>query len=88
MWLLQVASPNGRIARWQCLVSEFDFDISHIPGSANVVADFLSRMKIRRETEIDLDDLTDAIEKRERIPLLTPVSHKLTARLVQCIKLP
>lgn len=44
LWLLQVATPNGRIARWQTLLAEYYFNIKHIPGKTNVVADFLSRM--------------------------------------------
>ena len=44
VWLLQVASPVGRIARWQTILSEYNFSVSHIPGKENVVADFLSRL--------------------------------------------
>ena len=55
VWLLQVASPVGKIARWQTILSEYDFSISHIPGKDNIVADYLSRMKAQKENEIDLD---------------------------------
>ena len=30
-------------ARWQALLSNFDFDIEHIKGSTNSLPDFLSR---------------------------------------------
>ena len=55
VWLLQVATPNGRIARWQTLLAEYDFDIKHIPGKTNVVADFLSRMADLRKSEVEFD---------------------------------
>ena len=62
VWLLQVATPNGRIARWQTLLAEYDFTIKHISGKTNVVADFLSRMADLRESEIDLmDPLIDVV---------------------------
>lgn len=59
VWLLQIASPNGRIARWQTLMSEYDFTITHIPGKDNIIADFMSRMKALRDTEIELIDPRD-----------------------------
>jgi hypothetical protein len=34
---------NARQARWMALLSEFDFEIKHIKGKENRVADALSR---------------------------------------------
>jgi hypothetical protein len=34
---------NARQARWMALLSEFDFEIKHIKGKKNKVADALSR---------------------------------------------
>ena len=34
---------KGRLARWALALQEFDFDISHIKGTNNFLADFLSR---------------------------------------------
>jgi hypothetical protein len=34
---------NARQARWMALLSEFDFEIKHIKGKENWVADALSR---------------------------------------------
>jgi hypothetical protein len=34
---------NARQARWMALISEFDFEIKHIKGKENRVADALSR---------------------------------------------
>ena len=61
VWLLKIATPNSRIARWQTLLSEYDFEVSHIPGRHNTVADFLSRMKQERETEFESPNDCDLI---------------------------
>ena len=45
VWLLSKATPSGRIARWQTLLSEYDFNVTYLPGKENPVADFLSRMR-------------------------------------------
>ena len=34
---------NGRKARWMAFLSEFDFEVKHIKGKENMVADALSR---------------------------------------------
>ena len=36
-------SQDGRVARWRLALQEYDFIVSHIPGSTNVIADALSR---------------------------------------------
>ena len=36
-------SINSRVCRWSLMLQQFNFVITHIKGSANVVADFLSR---------------------------------------------
>lgn len=42
-WLFQVKSPNSRLIRWKMLLAGYDFEILHIKGKDNVVADCLSR---------------------------------------------
>ena len=56
VWLLQAVNPSGRIARWQTLLSEYDFTVSYLPGKENVVADFLYRMRVQEDTETTLDE--------------------------------
>ena len=58
-WLLQVNSPSGRIARWQLLLSEYNFTVQYLQGRENIVADFLSRIK-----QQGADMLEDEIESR------------------------
>lgn len=42
----QSKTPRGRIARWFDLLADYDFTTEYIKGSANVVADALSRVVI------------------------------------------
>ena len=46
-------SPGGRLTRWSLKLSEFDFDITYVPGRLNVKADVLSRVKIDSQTKQD-----------------------------------
>jgi len=46
-------ADKPRIARWMEKMAEFNFDIEHIPGAKNVVADALSR-------RFDLEEADDA----------------------------
>lgn len=43
-WFMKLENPSGRLARWGCRLSQFDFDIEHRKGSLNVVPDALSRL--------------------------------------------
>lgn len=43
-WVLGKPRKSGRIARWATRILTFKFDVNHIKGSENVVADGLSRM--------------------------------------------
>ena len=50
---------RGIWARWQVYLSSFNFDIVHLPGKTNVVADALSRVvpaSQGREDDHDTDD--------------------------------
>ncbi|XP_052744484.1 retrovirus-related Pol polyprotein from transposon 412 isoform X2 [Bicyclus anynana] len=43
-WFLNLENPSGRLARWGCRLSQFDFEIEHRKGTDNVVPDALSRL--------------------------------------------
>jgi len=38
-WLFQVKTPTSRLMRWKLQLAQYDFEIIHIKGKANVVAD-------------------------------------------------
>jgi RNase H-like domain found in reverse transcriptase/Reverse transcriptase (RNA-dependent DNA polymerase)/Integrase zinc binding domain len=42
-WLLSIKDPGSRLLRFTLKLAEFDFEIHHIPGKLNVVADVLTR---------------------------------------------
>lgn len=44
--LINKKDPAGRLARWICQLQEYDFQVVHIKGSSNVIADCLSRYSI------------------------------------------
>lgn len=43
-WFLKLENPTGRLARWGCRLSQFNFEIEHRKGTTNVVPDALSRL--------------------------------------------
>src|SRR5579863_4076220 len=43
---------QGRVARWALKLNAYDFEIEHIKGKANVVADFLSRIPENQGTAV------------------------------------
>ncbi|CAM9803902.1 unnamed protein product, partial [Heterosigma akashiwo] len=42
--LMNIKNPTNRLARWQLALADFDFEIQHLSGKANVIADALSRL--------------------------------------------
>ncbi|CAM5144052.1 unnamed protein product [Eretmochelys imbricata] len=42
-WLLQMKGANAKFLRWSLLLQDYDMDVVHVKGSANMIADALSR---------------------------------------------
>lgn len=43
-WFTKLENPSGRLARWFCRLSQFNFEVEHRKGTDNVVPDALSRL--------------------------------------------
>ncbi|CAM9867405.1 unnamed protein product, partial [Heterosigma akashiwo] len=43
-------NPTNRLARWQLALADFDFEIQHLSGKANVIADALNIEFLRKNT--------------------------------------
>jgi hypothetical protein len=53
--LVCLEQGKGRVLRWKLEIQEFNFNIFHLPGTENVVADAFSRLCSLREDIIDDD---------------------------------
>lgn len=42
-WLFAVKDSNSKLMRWSLILQEYDYEVKHIKGKSNVVADCLSR---------------------------------------------
>ncbi|CAM4327748.1 unnamed protein product, partial [Lepidochelys olivacea] len=42
-WLQQMKGANAKLLRWSLLLQDYDMDVVHVKGSANLIADALSR---------------------------------------------
>lgn len=43
-WLDRIKMTNQRLLRWSLTLQEFNFEVVHVKGKDNVVADYLSRI--------------------------------------------
>lgn len=67
--------PGALVTRWIAWIQLFDFEVRHIPGKKNLVADGLSRRPLgvleeEEEDEEDIDDYIDAQLNLVRIPTM------------------
>lgn len=74
-YLLEQPILSRRVARWCEYLARFDFAIMYIKGKENVLADFLSRLRILGEPDlktISLDE-TDGPRPGDAAPIALPV---------------
>lgn len=90
-WVLARPRKTGRIARWAVRISAFRFDVHHIRGSDNGVADALSRMFGEGDQDVsggepenvgvilaDIPELFNNLAEQQTLdPLLGPIIEDL-----------
>lgn len=57
LWLHNVKDPQGRLARWQLRLQQFDFELIHRKGKFHIVPDFLSRSPVVPIDSVQILDL-------------------------------
>ena len=62
-WLRTTKHTNGRLIRWNLELMQYNFDIAHLPGKSNTVADCLSRRSYDNEEE---QQAQTKVDKREQ----------------------
>ena len=75
-------SKIPKLVRWYLALSEFQFNIVHIPGEENVVADVLSRffkVAVVEEKEVEVNQLLKSLHNSN-------VGHLGVSRLVKALK--
>lgn len=68
---------KGRLARWYALLREFDLEISHVKGSANTVADGLSRLAIKEIRLMEIPERYELVVKVLRGEFIGPLTAPL-----------
>ncbi|KAG0420015.1 Transposon Tf2-11 polyprotein, partial [Dictyocoela roeselum] len=66
--LIPDKSISNRIQRWKLLIEEFNYEIKHIDGNKNVVADALSRINLMKADElIKIDcEIIERLQKEDK----------------------
>ena len=87
-YLLFQLNLNARQARWLCFLSEYDFEIQHIKGKKNKVADALSRnvrlnfMAAINTQKTNLEDQLEGVKLDENYQKL---QAKVIENLTECL---
>lgn len=92
-WVLNHPKQVGKIARWILKIQDFKFDVEHIRGTQNIVADTLSRMyqtnKVEQKDKVNEAEMSsmllsdfpvvfeDFLEKQKEDPELLVIINKL-----------
>lgn len=88
-WFLNLKNPTGRLERWGCRLSPYNFIIEHRRGSENIIPDALSRSVplCLINPQFILDDWYNKIRKRcEENPASCPNLQIINGRLYRYTK--
>jgi hypothetical protein len=80
--LNQKAQLNKRCERWRLKILEFDFKVKHIPGSTNVMPDYLSRSPVD-EAEEEPDETVSLFSRATQTDFNQIYDQTLTVAAVQ-----
>jgi hypothetical protein len=68
------SQASAKVTRWKLAIQEYDFDIEHIPGADNVVADHMSRLCAgNREEEL--------VVGRNTVALCLAITHEVPSSI-------
>ncbi|GKT28114.1 DDE-type integrase/transposase/recombinase [Aduncisulcus paluster] len=59
-------SKNSKVRRWAMAIQEFQFDLVHVAGEKNVIADTLSRLVHVRRTVVDRPNLLEICKEAQK----------------------
>lgn len=57
-YMLKIKDPTSRMAKWICILSDFEFTVKYVKGKCNGVADFLSRYVNNSNDMINFIDIS------------------------------
>ena len=74
-WMKRNPSKKAKVERWSIELEEYDYELRHIKGKNNIMADMLSRAPPEQQ---ETDHLLDAIADGEHIPCINVLRAYLT----------
>ena len=77
-------SVNAMVVRWKLYLQEYSFDILHVKGVDNIVADNFSRLCILTEENLSEEEILQFIEEDETFYSLLEL-HKIPKRIKRII---
>ncbi|CAF4343509.1 unnamed protein product, partial [Rotaria sordida] len=76
------AQINKRCERWRLKILEYDFNVKYIPGSINLMPDYLSRSPVD-DAEEDPDETIHLISKSTQTDILNVNNHSSIVAAVE-----
>ena len=81
-----MSSTKSKLMRWALLLADFDFDVTHVPGTNNQAADSLSRNPAYdhdSDKSLPEREVPRIVQKSEEEPVLMRMGKDITADLLK-----